>query len=124
MRYPKWMSSVESSEHQSVPLQRIKENSLGARVFIPRFSISGFLFHVFHFLPPRSFPMTDATLYDIRRDVAWITLNQPDKRNALSDAVVNGLLSSVRAALDAPAVRMIVITGAGLAFCAGADLKG
>ncbi len=67
--------------------------------------------------------MTNATLYDLRYDAAWITLNQPEKRNALSDDVVVGLLAHLRAAIDDPRVRAIVITGAGSAFCAGADLK-
>jgi methylglutaconyl-CoA hydratase len=68
--------------------------------------------------------MSTATLYDLRRDVAWITLNQPERRNALSDDVVVGLLAHVRTAIDDVRVRVIVITGAGSAFCAGADLKG
>jgi methylglutaconyl-CoA hydratase len=67
--------------------------------------------------------MSTATLYEIRRDVAWITLNQPEKRNALSDEVVAELLSGLRAAIADVRVRAIVITGAGTAFCAGADLK-
>jgi len=65
-----------------------------------------------------------ATLYEVRRAVAWITLNQPERRNALSDELVTALLANLRGALDDPAVRSIVITGAGTAFCAGADLKG
>jgi methylglutaconyl-CoA hydratase len=68
--------------------------------------------------------MTDATLYEIRRGAAWITLNQPERRNALSDAIIEGLLAHLRAALADDAVRVIVLTGAGSAFCAGADLKG
>src|SRR5262249_18265033 len=67
--------------------------------------------------------MSDAVLYDLRRDVAWITLNQPEKRNALSDDVVATLLQHLRSANDDAQVRAIVITGAGSAFCAGADLK-
>ncbi|MGH3054376.1 MAG: enoyl-CoA hydratase-related protein, partial [Gaiellaceae bacterium] len=67
--------------------------------------------------------MTEATLYELRRDVAWITLNQPEKRNALSDDIIAGLLGRLRAAIDDARVRAIVITGAGTAFCAGADLK-
>jgi len=67
--------------------------------------------------------MSDATLYEVRRDAAWITLNQPDRRNALSDAIVAGLLDRLRTALADDRVRVIVITGAGSAFCAGADLK-
>ena len=60
-----------------------------------------------------------------RRDgAAWITLNRPDARNALSLAV-NRELASVCATLASdPSVRAVVITGAGeAAFCAGADLK-
>ena len=67
--------------------------------------------------------MTEATLYDLRRDAAWITLNQPDKRNALSDDIIAGLLAHLRTAIGDDRVRCIVITGAGSAFCAGADLK-
>lgn len=67
--------------------------------------------------------MANATLYDVRRDAAWITLNQPDRRNALSDEIVAGLRTHLNAALADDHVRVIVLTGAGAAFCAGADLK-
>ena len=67
--------------------------------------------------------MTDATLYELRGDAAWITLNQPERRNALSDDIVAGLAGHLRTALDDGHVRCIVVTGAGPAFCAGADLK-
>jgi len=67
--------------------------------------------------------MSDAVLYDLRHDVAWITLNQPEKRNALSDVIVGGVLTHLQTAMTDSAVRVIVLTGAGSAFCAGADLK-
>ena len=67
--------------------------------------------------------MAEATLYDLRRDAAWITLNQPEKRNALSDEIVRGLLVDLQRAIGDERVRAVVITGAGTAFCAGADLK-
>jgi methylglutaconyl-CoA hydratase len=67
--------------------------------------------------------MSEPVLYDLRRDVAWITLNQPDKRNALSGDIVAGLLLHLRAAIADAHVRAIVVTGTGTAFCAGADLK-
>lgn len=67
--------------------------------------------------------MSEATLYELRRDVAWITLNQPEKRNALTDDIVGGLLAHLKTAIDDARVRAIVVTGAGTAFCAGADLK-
>ena len=67
--------------------------------------------------------MASATLYEVRRYAAWITLNQPEKRNSLSDDIVAGLLEHLRTAIADAHVRAIVITGAGTAFCAGADLK-
>lgn len=67
---------------------------------------------------------TKATLYDIRGNAAWITLNRPDARNALSQDLVEELYGHLASANGDAAVRVIVITGAGKAFCAGADLKG
>jgi methylglutaconyl-CoA hydratase len=67
--------------------------------------------------------MSDVVLYDVRRDAAWITLNQPERRNALSDELVAGLLDGLQRAIADDTVRAIIITGAGTAFCAGADLK-
>ncbi len=65
----------------------------------------------------------EATLYEIKDGAAWITLNRPENRNALSAGLVNELYDHLVAANQDPAVRSIVITGAGPAFCAGADLK-
>ena len=67
--------------------------------------------------------MSDAVLYEVRGDAAWITLNQPERRNALSEELVAGLRTHLATALAAAPVRVIVLTGAGAAFCAGADLK-
>ena len=66
---------------------------------------------------------TTATRYELRQGAAWITLNRPDNRNALSAVLVNELVEHLDAACADAAVRCIVITGAGTAFCAGADLK-
>ena len=63
------------------------------------------------------------TRVEIRQTALWITLNRPDSRNALSAALVNELDAHLAAAASNPAVRCVVITGAGSAFCAGADLK-
>ena len=65
----------------------------------------------------------ECTLYEIRGHAAWITLNRPDARNALSAELVEELHAHVQTAGEDPAVRAIVLTGAGKAFCAGADLK-
>jgi methylglutaconyl-CoA hydratase len=67
--------------------------------------------------------MSECTLYDVRDGVARITLNQPERRNALSDPLVADLLADLRRAVADPSVRVIVLTGAGSAFCAGADLR-
>lgn len=69
--------------------------------------------------------MTDeskAILYQVDGAVARVTLNRPEKRNALNDALVAGLKSALRQANDDEAVRVVVITGAGEDFCSGADL--
>jgi methylglutaconyl-CoA hydratase len=68
-------------------------------------------------------PTTEATLYDVQGGAAWITLNRPENRNALSQILVTELDAHLKVAIDDPAIRCIVITGNGPAFCAGADLK-
>jgi methylglutaconyl-CoA hydratase len=66
---------------------------------------------------------TEATLYEIKQGAAWITLNRPENRNALSSVLVTELYDHLTAANADDRVRSIVITGNGPAFCAGADLK-
>jgi enoyl-CoA hydratase/carnithine racemase len=66
---------------------------------------------------------TQATLYEIKNGAAWITLNRPENRNALSSILVTELYDHILASNADDAVRSIVITGNGPAFCAGADLK-
>jgi methylglutaconyl-CoA hydratase len=68
-------------------------------------------------------PTTEATLYDVQGGAAWITLNRPENRNALSQILVTELDAHLAAANADPNVRCIVVTGTGPAFCAGADLK-
>lgn len=62
---------------------------------------------------------------DLRVDggVAWITLQRPRARNALSRALQERLLEAVRRVGREPAIRVAVLTGAGPAFCAGLDLR-
>jgi enoyl-CoA hydratase/carnithine racemase len=55
--------------------------------------------------------------------VRILTLNRPEKRNALDTALSRELLEALRAADADDAVRCVVLTGAGQAFCAGADLS-
>jgi methylglutaconyl-CoA hydratase len=66
---------------------------------------------------------TEATLYSVEAGAAWITLNRPENRNALSQILVTELHGHLAAAVQDANVRCIVITGNGPAFCAGADLK-
>jgi methylglutaconyl-CoA hydratase len=55
--------------------------------------------------------------------VARITLNRPEKRNALNAAVIAGVKEKLREASQDERVRVVVITGAGKDFCSGADLS-
>ena len=64
-----------------------------------------------------------SVLQEKRGQALWITINRPEKRNALNAEVIAGIARGYREAHDDPAVRVIVLTGAGdKAFCAGADL--
>ena len=67
--------------------------------------------------------MSTVTRYEVRARAAWITLDSPANRNALSAPLVAELGSHLRAAFADDAVRAVVLTGTGPAFCAGADLK-
>jgi len=57
------------------------------------------------------------------RGVLRLTLNRPDARNALSAALMSALLEALTRAAEDPQARVIVIAGAGPAFCAGHDLR-
>jgi enoyl-CoA hydratase/carnithine racemase len=61
--------------------------------------------------------------YDVAENVARITLQRPEALNALSDAVLAGLRAALERAGNDAAVKVVVIAGAGKAFCAGHDLK-
>lgn len=69
--------------------------------------------------------MAEAAVLVARQDaVARLTLNKPAQRNALDAELAGALATAIRAASNDPAVRAIVLTGAGPAFCAGARLDG
>ncbi|MGW6035008.1 crotonase/enoyl-CoA hydratase family protein [Gordonia terrae] len=61
--------------------------------------------------------------YEVRDHIAIITLNRPDALNAVNSALSTAAGAALEEAAQDPSVRVIVITGAGRAFCAGADLK-
>jgi 2-(1,2-epoxy-1,2-dihydrophenyl)acetyl-CoA isomerase len=64
-----------------------------------------------------------AILYEKKEHVAVVTLNRPDKLNASTDIMYEELLDCFGVVDSDPDVRVMIITGAGKAFCAGADLK-
>jgi enoyl-CoA hydratase/carnithine racemase len=66
---------------------------------------------------------TDLLLREDAGGVATLTLNRPDQYNALSSALLAALQSAVHGLADDPSIRVVVIAGAGKAFCAGHDLK-
>lgn len=67
--------------------------------------------------------MSDIVLFNLQNRVATITLNRPDKRNALNSEMVNSLKEAVNAASASSACKIILIKANGKAFCAGADLE-
>jgi methylglutaconyl-CoA hydratase len=74
--------------------------------------------------PTTSAPTSDAaTLFVADGGVATITLNRPANRNALSEEMVASISASLQRAIEDSDVRVLVLTGVGTVFCAGADLK-
>ena len=65
---------------------------------------------------------TEVVLYEEESGVAVITLNRPERRNALNTPLTDALMAAFERARDAETVRAVVLTGAGKGFCAGADL--
>lgn len=61
-------------------------------------------------------------LYEVKEWVGYITLNRPEKRNALSHELVTDLLQAFIRVEEDEAVKVVVLKAAGEAFCAGADL--
>src|SRR5215210_100053 len=62
-------------------------------------------------------------LYAVEGHIALVTLNRPEKRNALNDELIGGLKEALRDADAREAVRAVLLTGAGADFCSGADLS-
>jgi enoyl-CoA hydratase/carnithine racemase len=66
----------------------------------------------------------ETLLYDVAEGVATVTLNRPDRLNAVNTAMINDLVQAFGRADGDDGVRAVIVTGAGRAFCAGADLTG
>lgn len=67
--------------------------------------------------------MPTTFLYELRDNVAWITLNRPERLNALTFEVYRELTDTFAALQTDDAARAVVITGAGRAFCSGGDVR-
>ena len=68
--------------------------------------------------------MDDTVLYAEAGAVATITLNRPDRLNAMNDDLLQQWLAALERAADRDEVRVVVVTGTGRAFCVGGDLTG
>jgi enoyl-CoA hydratase/carnithine racemase len=66
----------------------------------------------------------ETVLYDQADGVATITLNRPERLNAVNATMIRELVAALDQADGDDAVRAVIVTGAGRAFCAGADLGG
>ena len=67
--------------------------------------------------------MPQELLESVSDRVATLTLNRPDRLNALSSPIIDGLLEALPRLAADPAVAVVVLTGAGRGFCAGGDVK-
>ena len=65
----------------------------------------------------------ETLLYDVADKIATITLNRPAKLNAYTPEMGHEIVDAMRRAEADPAVRVVILTGAGRAFCAGADIS-
>jgi len=61
--------------------------------------------------------------YEVEDQIATLTFNRPEHRNPISVDMLGEVASAVRAAQQDDGVRVLVITGAGRAFCSGGDVK-
>ena len=68
-------------------------------------------------------PISDDLEFELADRLATLTLNRPDKLNALSDAMIDGAVAHLRRCATDPDVGAVLLTGAGRAFCAGGDVS-
>src|SRR5947207_1624286 len=68
--------------------------------------------------------MADSSvLYQVNERIATVTLNRPEKKNAINDDLINGLGEALDRAESDNDVRVVLLRGAGSDFCSGADLS-
>lgn len=68
--------------------------------------------------------MSDTVLYETDGAIATITLNRPDHLNAMNKELMATMVDTLERASSDPAIRVLILTGAGRGFCAGGDLGG
>ena len=68
--------------------------------------------------------MTPDLIETFHEGIATLTINRPQSRNSLTTEILNSLSEAVPRLANDPAVRLVILTGAGGAFCAGGDVKG
>ena len=68
--------------------------------------------------------MSEPLVIEVEASVARLTLNRPDRLNALTADMLEGIATQVTDLARRPEIRVIAITGAGRGFCSGADLQG
>lgn len=66
--------------------------------------------------------MTDLIRYEVDEEIATITIDRPEKRGAMTYAMLAEFIGVVKAAADDASARVVILTGSGGAFCAGTDL--
>jgi len=66
---------------------------------------------------------TESVIYTAEGGVGRLTLNRPEKRNALNEVMVSGLTAALKGTAQDKAIRVVLISGAGRDFCSGADLS-
>jgi 2-(1,2-epoxy-1,2-dihydrophenyl)acetyl-CoA isomerase len=67
--------------------------------------------------------MTDMVLQQLERGLLTVTMNRPDRRNALNPELTRGLIEAARRATEDQEVRAVLLRGAGGTFCVGGDVK-
>jgi len=68
--------------------------------------------------------MNDLVILEVQAGIATLTLNRPDKRNAMSDDMRGQFIDTLESVAADKAIRALVLTGAGKGFCAGGDIAG
>jgi len=69
-------------------------------------------------------PDFKAILYTLENDVAWVTMNRPEQRNAMNAEMRDEIIGVLTDARTNAAIRAVVLTATGKGFCTGADLSG